>query len=259
MTKLVRSILFGFLFLALAAPVFAQDAEFRVHAQREFGYQKGGEVRGNFALTVTGSPETIQSVTYLLDGQQMATVSAAPFKYSFRTYDYPDGVHQLSAVVTTKDNRQVTTPAVSINFLSSQQESESMKNIIIPLVGGLLLVILVAAGGQYLVTRRSGHEHLAPGAERHYGLKGGAICPRGGRACAIHFWSLNLLTSYFDRCDYCGRWGIVRARSRAELDAAVQAEAAAAQASESSLPGVQAAETEEERLRKMMDESKYVE
>jgi hypothetical protein len=258
MSKLIRLFILSFLSLALAAPVFAQDAEFRVHAQRQFGYGNGSDVRGNFALTIYGNQENIQSVTYLLDGKEMGAVSAAPFKFAFNTSDYPDGVHALSAVVSTKDNRKVNAPELRLNFVSSAQESQFMSKILVPLLGGILLVTLIGVGAQVLLTRRN--DHLAPGAPRSYGLKGGTICPRCGRAYAIHFLCINLPGGYFDHCDHCGKWAFVRARSQAELDAAVRAESAAAQASESSLPAVQAngEETEEERLRKMMDESKYV-
>jgi hypothetical protein len=258
MIKLTRLLFFAFILLALTTPVAAQDAEYRIHARREFGYGNGGNVRGNFSLNIVGNPDTIQSVTYLLDGKEMAMVSEPPYKFSFRTSDYPDGWHALSAVVSTKDNRKITTPEVTLNFLSKEQEGQSMQKIFIPLLGGILLITLLGVGAQYLMFRRGGQDRLAPGAARNYGLKGGTICPRCGRAYGIHFWSVNLIGGYFDHCDYCGKWAFVRSRSRAELDAAVRAEVVAAQASETSLPAVQAKETEEERLRRMMDESKYV-
>jgi hypothetical protein len=257
MFKATRITLLFFLLLTLATPVFAQDAEYRVQTRRDFGYGNGSDVRGNFSLTIYGNLENVQSVTYLLDGKEMAAVAAPPFKFSFKTSSYPDGLHAISALVNTKDGRQVAAPAVHLNFLSAEQQGQSFQKILIPLVGVLLLIMLGSVGIQFLFLRRGGG-HLTPGAERHYGLKGGAICPRCGRAFAIHFWSINLIGGVFDRCDYCGKWAFVRARSRADLDAAVQAEIAAAQASESAIPAVEA-ESEEERLRKMLDESKYSE
>ncbi|RPJ50877.1 MAG: hypothetical protein EHM21_04025 [Chloroflexi bacterium] len=260
MSKHTRLFVFLFIFFALAAPVFAQDAEFRLQTRREFGYGSGSDVRGNFALTIFGNQETIQSVTYLLDGNEMGTVTEPPFKFQFTTSSYPDGAHALTAVVITRDNREVITPQVRLNFISRDQESQSVQRILFPLLGVVLAITVIGVAGQYWLMRRGGNDHLAPGAPRSYGLKGGTICPRCKRAYGVHFWSINLIGGYFDRCDYCGKWAFVRSRSRAELDAAVRAEVAAAAASETSLPAVQnGAETDDERLRKMMDESRYVE
>ena len=257
MNKIFRLPLLILLIFAITAPVSAQDAEFRVQTHRDFGYGNGSDVRGSFSFTIYGDQANIQSVTYLLDDKEMASVTEPPYKFSFNTGSYPDGPHAISAVVNTRDGRQVTTPVMRLNFLNAEQESKSMQRIFIPLLGGLFVLMLVGVIVQYAVVRRDQSFHT-PGAPRKYGLKGGAICPRCGRAFAIHFLSINLIGGVLDRCDYCGRWSFVRARSRAELDAAVRAEIAAAQASESSLPAVEA-QSEEERLRKMLDESKYSE
>lgn len=257
MHRIPRLSLLTLLFLALAVPVFAQDVEYRVQTHRDFGYGNGSEIRGSFSLTIYGNQDTIQSVTYLLDGKEMASVGEPPYKFSFNTGSYPSGPHAISALVSTRDGRKVTTPEVRLNFLSAEQESQSMQRIFVPVLGGILAITLIGVAAQYFMTRRDQSFHT-PGAQRRYGIKGGTICPRCGRAYAIHFFSINLIGGVFDRCDYCGKWAFVRARSRAELDAAVRAEAAAALASESSLPAVEG-QSEEERLRKMLDESKYSE
>ncbi len=257
MKRIIRFSLWMLFFFALAAPASAQDVEYRVQTRRDFGYGNGSDVRGSFSLTIYGDQGNIQSVTYLLDGKEMAAAGEPPYKFSFNTGSYPSGPHAISAVVSTRDGRKVTTPEVRLNFLSAEQESQSMQRIFIPLLGGIFVIMLVGVAAQYFMTRRDQSYHT-PGAPRRYGLKGGTICPRCGRAYAIHFFSINLIGGVFDRCDYCGKWAFVRARSRAELDAAVHAEIAAAHASESSLPAVEA-QSEEERLRKMLDESKYSE
>ena len=255
MLKKNRISLFVILFFALAAPVFAQDAEFRVQTKRDFGYGNGSDVRGNFSLTIYGNQDTIQSVTYLLDTQEMGSVAEPPFKYSFQTGSYPSGPHAISAVVSTKDGRQVTTPDVRLNFVSREQESQGMQRILFPLLGFVCGIMIIGVVGQLVMTRRDSNR-LAPGAPRSYGFKGGTICPRCGLAYPIHFWSINLIGGVLDRCDFCGKWAMVRSRSRAELDAAVQAELRAAQANETSLPGVEEL-SEEEQLRKQLDDSRY--
>jgi hypothetical protein len=264
MNKLIRIALTLWFLIGLAAaavtPALAQaEVEYRLHVSRDFGYGNGSDVRGNFSLTIYSSDGAapIRQVSYQIDGQEMAAVTSAPFKYSFKTSSFSDGKHVLSAIVTTQDGRQVTTPLVNLNFVSSAQESQTMQRILIPLMGGVFLIMLIGVGAQMINLRRNPGA-LAPGAARHYGLKGGTICPRCGRAYAIHFWSLNLIGGALDRCDYCGKLALVRPRSRADLDAAVQAEVAG-QVSESALPGVNGAQTEEERQKKMLDESKYTE
>lgn len=257
MRKILHSTLFLFIFLALAVPVFAQDAEFRVSTRRDFGYGNGANVSGNFSLTIYGNQGNIQSVKYLIDEEEMAVVSEPPFKFSFKTGSYPSGPHAISAVVSTKDGRQVTTPSIHLNFLSAEQQSQDFQKIFIPLLVGIGVLMLGGIGLQVVMTRHD-QSFNTPGAPRKYGFKGGTICPRCGRAYAIHFFSINLIGGVLDRCDYCGKWAFVRARSRAELDAAVRAEAAAAHASETSLPAVEE-QSEEERLRKMLDDSKYSE
>lgn len=260
MSRTIRAL--GFLLLILAAvvaPVYAQDAEFRLHAQRNFGYSSGSDIRGSFTLSIYGDEKTIQSVRFLMDGSEIATATKAPFIYRFQTAQYADGWHDLSADVKTVDGRLVSTPVLRLHFVTAAEESVTMRRILIPLVGGILLVMAVGILAQFLVLRRH-PERLAPGAERVYGLKGGAICPRCGRAYPIHFWSVNLLGSYFDRCDYCGKWAVVRSRSRAELDAAVATERAAAEQSEHALyANGEDAEGEAERQKKLLDDSKYTE
>ena len=265
MKRFIRLFIFSLAVLATAIPLAAAAAQtptppYTLHSKRLFGYGGfSGDVRGTFRFSVSGSTngpaDTISSVTYQIDGQPMATVSQSPYSLDFQTTSYPSGWHQFTALVATRDGRQVTTPAIALNFISANQQGSSMGKILVPLFGGIAAIFLVMMGVQVLILRRN-PGRLAPGAERHYGLKGGAICPRCGRPFAIHFWSLNLLGNVLDRCDYCGRVGIFRRRSMADLRAAEVAEVAGVQASETALPGA-IEETEEERLRKLLDESKY--
>ncbi|HEX9018668.1 MAG TPA: Ig-like domain-containing protein [Anaerolineaceae bacterium] len=256
-----RLTIFGFfiiMILALAAPAAAQTPvpAYTVHSRRLFGYGGfSGEIRGTFRFSVSGPSENIQSVTYLMDGQSMAVVSQAPYSLDFQTESYPNGWHQITALVATRDGQQVTTPAIALNFLSAGQQGSAFGKIIIPLMIGIAGVLLLAMGIQAL-SMRLNPARRAAGAPRNYGLKGGTICARCGRPFPIHFWSLNLLGSYLDRCDYCGHVAVVRRRSPQELEDALRAEVAAVQSSETSLPGA-GEESEEERMRKMLDDSRY--
>lgn len=254
--KLVKLLLIIACILALPGAVSAQDVEYRLDLRRDFGYGAGSNVRGNFTNRIHGPEENIASVTFMIDDQVMAEVTQPPFEFKYHTSIYPAGWHDMTAVVTTKDGRDVVTPVVRVNLLSAEQESQSMRNIFIPILVILLVVTLGGMGAQMLFVRRSGLP--APGAPRKYGFKGGAICPRCGRAYPIHFFSINLIGGVVDRCDYCGKVAFVRARSRAELDAAVAAEMRAAGDSEYALPGAHSEMSDEERAKKRLDDSRYL-
>ena len=256
----MKHILKLFLFLTLLAvisrPALAQESEYQLDFNRNFGYGSGINVRGSMSLAIVGNLDAVRRVTYWMDGKEIAAIDTAPFKFDFSTADYPVGVHEFSAVVETQDGRQVTTQVIRRNFLSKDEESQSMQKIFIPILLGLLLFTLIGVGTQVWAARKGGAQ--APGTPRVYGMMGGTICPRCGRAYSIHFWSLSLVAGRLDRCDFCGKWAFVTRRSPAELAAAERAERAALRHSESSLPAAQAnGETEEERLRKMLDESRY--
>ena len=115
-------------------------------------------------------------------------------------------------------------------------------------VFGLLAIIFAA---QFIAAGRK-TASIPLGAQRSYGLKGGGICPRCQRAFSLHWWSLNLLGSVYDRCDACGKWSVVRIASRAELDAAVEAERKAAEVETPSHE-----KSEAERLKDLLDRSRY--
>ena len=242
------------LLLLVSTQVQAQEIEFRLDVNRDFGYGNGSDVRGNFSLTIYGAQESIHAVKYLMDGQEIGQVSQAPFRFRFSTGDYPDGLHELSAVIETTDNRSVTTPVVRLNFISSAQQSAAMKRIF-----GLVLAMVVILGGigiaTQFITLRSG-KHTAPGAPRRYGLLGGTICPHCNRPYSIHIWSVSLIGGRLDRCEHCGKWAFIQRRHPDVLAAAEKAGLQAAQAEENTLPGA-AEESDEEKLHRLIDESRY--
>lgn len=256
-----RSIILLVIILLLALPAAAQaqssddSPEYLLHMRRDFGYGNNYDVRGNFSITVHGPEGTIQSVTYLIDGQEIARVTDEPFKYSFSTGSYSAGWHDLTAVVETVNGQAIETQAVRKNFLSAEQESEAMKRLLIPIGGIILLLMLLGVGSQILILRDP--KRTAPGTPRTYGIKGGTICPRCERPYPIHIWSINLIGGYFDRCDFCGKWAFVRRRSAADLKAAEEAELLTAMTGESIFPGA-GARSEEEHLQKMIEDSRYI-
>jgi Bacterial Ig domain len=233
----------------------AQQTNYSLNLSRDFGYSSGSQIRGNFTASIVGlqDNDNIQSVTYLIDGKSIAEVTTAPFTLKFVTTDYPLGWHDMSAQIQTKDGQTATTAVRRFEFASADQESAAVKNITFPLLGGVLLIVIIALGAQMLVLRKKPKLDLPLGSSRNYGITGGTICPRCHRPFALHWWAFNAgIGSKLDRCDFCGRWGMVRRASRDEL---ARAEAAELEMAQPEKP-IQA-ESEEQKLKEMLDESRY--
>jgi hypothetical protein len=238
--------------LLIVTPAVAQD-EYRVTLRRNIGFASGSQMRGDFTISLSGPEENIVSVTFLLDGQEMTTVSAAPFRYRFNTDRYPDGVHDLSARITFTDGATRDTGTRRFEFVSSEAQSSTMVKIILPILGISLLLTLLGGGSQ-IFSRGKSTDRVTPGTERKYGAWGGSICSKCKRPTPLHFGGINLLGGKLDRCENCGKWSMMRRYPLDQLRAAEQAELA----SEKATVG-QAEKSEEEKLREMLDKSKYAE
>ena len=155
--------------LPLSTP--AQTEEFRLSVRRDFGYSNGSEIRGNFTASILGEESQIASVRFEIDGQLMAEVHQPPFRIKFQTDTYPNGWHELRAVVQTRDGRSVTTAPRRFQFVSAAEESAAMRTILLPMLGILVLVF----SGMFIsvfVNLRKKPSTLPLGAPRRYGLKG---------------------------------------------------------------------------------------
>lgn len=231
--------------------VTAQSEDYSLTIHRSFGFSSGSQIRGLFSLEVR--PSNIQAVTYLIDGQVMARVTISPFSYSFQTTQYSIGWHQLSAEIETLDGRKVTTLPKRFEFATPEQESSAVVNILVPIIGGLLVVTAIILGFQFLIGRKRPRAQLSLGTARNYGFNGGGVCPRCHRPFPLHWWAPNLgFSTKFDRCDFCGKWAIVRRLNSSEL---ATAEASELQMAQPETPIT--AKSDEERLREMVDNSRY--
>jgi hypothetical protein len=121
--------------------------------------------------------------------------------------------------------------------------------IVIPIVGVAVIAILLATVLPILTGRKT--VILESGTPRTYPL-GGAICPKCQRPFAVHIYGLNLGFSKFDRCPYCGKWSVVRREPMQKLRAAEEAELA-----RSKETGTVQGMTEEEKLKKQLDDSRF--
>lgn len=254
--KLTKPLLLFFIVLGFVFPkLFNQtsDVEFRLDINRDFGYGNGSDVRGNFSLKIYGDQQKIQSVIYYLDQKEMSKVTTAPFQLKFVTGNYPVGWHELTALVETIDGRKITTPSVKLNFVSAETESKFMSRIFI--IVFVLLLVFGGIGVAAQVLSMKGAGTRAPGYQRNYSFLGGSICPRCNRPFPLHIWGINMLVGKIDRCDNCGKWALYRRYPIQVLQAAEEAEHTAQQTAEALQPQTPAGE--EEKLRKMLDESKY--
>lgn len=238
---------------ALAHSVWAQDSDYRLNIRKDFGYNSGAEIRGTFSLELVG-PDGVQSVTFLLDGQSIGAVQTAPFKLQFVTTRYALGTHELSAQVTTQAGKTITTPARKFQFVTAEQESATVTRIVLPLGGGVLALVAIGLGVEMLALRKKGKLELPLGTPRKYGFSGGTICPRCQRPFSLHWWAFNMgITTKYDRCDFCGKWALVKIQRESDLRAAEQAELAQAQPEN---PLVE--KSADDKLKDMLDDSRFL-
>jgi hypothetical protein len=245
------SLFFAFCLALLASPVLAQSS-FTLNVHRNVGYSSGAQIRGSFNMAVVG-PTNIQSVTFLIDGQPMKQVTAAPFSFNFDTTAYALGWHDLSASIQTTDGQTFTTPVRRFEFASAEEESASVRSFLIPLLGVVGVILLIVLGGQLLFFRNKTRPDLPLGTPRKYGISGGAVCPKCHRPFPLSFLALNAgINSQFTRCIFCGKWSVVRRLSLDQLRAAEAAELAEAQPEQ---PLHEKSETE--KMKDLLDESRF--
>jgi hypothetical protein len=225
---------------------------FTLNVHRNFGYGGGQQIKGNFGLSIIGDASQIRSVTFLIDGQAMSTITAAPFSLTFETTDYAYGLHQLSAEVTDLQGRTYATSVREFEFVSAEVERAAVMKILVPILIGTFGVILIATLVQLAVFRRKGGAAVEPGTQRNYGLRGGAICPKCKRPFPIGLLTFNLLTHVYARCSNCGKWSVVKRVSLEILRAAERTEL------EMAKPALKpSTKTQEEQLKDRLDDSRY--
>lgn len=210
--------------------VRAQDEDYRVHVRKEFGYNWGADIQGRFSIRLLGDETQVAQVRFFIDDTLLATVSSAPYRFQFRTDDFADGVHHLFAEVQLKDGRNITTSALSYNFLDSQDANQDVGRILLYIGGALLGTLLIMGLVQGVILKSRDTSPHQPGEARQYGLLGGTICPKCGRPFPRHIWGMNLVVGRLDRCENCGKWVMTVRATPSALKAAEEAEWRAYQA-----------------------------
>ena len=215
------------LLLAFVIPAAAQsDSEYILKVSKVMGTNLGSQINGTFKLGIDGNLNQVKSVEYRIDGQAIGIVSEAPYTLLFKTTTYPAGSRALSAVVSKTDGSTAETPQRTFVFLSGEESGQVLGKVIVPILAIVFGVMAVMMLLQFVVMRNRPLAHIEPGTPRNYGLKGGTICKNCSRPFAYHWWAINLLpTVRYDRCDYCGKWGVQRSYGMDVLRKAEQLEA----------------------------------
>ena len=234
------------LLILIPFEVMAQTDEppVRLRLRRNFGYGGVGQIQGTFTMSAS-SDEDLNRVEFLIDGQVVAVDEEAPFEYRFNTGEFSDGDHTLTAVGYTAGGQALPANSYQREFLSSEDAWSAASGLVGPLILIVLGLTIVSTVIPMLLGRRRVHK---PGM---YSAAGGAICPRCTFPYSRNFFSPNLLVGKLERCPHCGKWAIVRRARPADLEAAEQRLASEGE------PEVSSPESEEERLRRLLDESRF--
>lgn len=218
--------------------------------RRNFGYSSGsGDVQGNFTLKATPN-QAVERVVFYLDEQVMGEAASEPYELRFVTDNYPAGVHNLSAKGYTASGQELDSNVIRVNFVTAEASRKSMYTILGITFGAVILVSVISWAIPTLLGRKA--KPVPLGAQRNYGVMGGSICPRCLRPFPRSLMGFNMLVGRLERCPHCGKWSIVQRASLEALRAAEQAELAQA-GEEVAAPSL----SEEERLRKELDDSRY--
>lgn len=249
--KALRSasvLLFAF-FLLLPGTALAQEETetLTISLNRDFGYGGfDGRIQGRFTLHASGAEELVR-VEFFINDDLLGIVETAPFEVQFHTDNFEPGSVTLYAVGYTADGSILESNRITRRFISAEEARSTTTGLVFPIL--LVVGVMSAIGviGPLLIGRR---QKVRPIGE--YGNAGGAVCPKCSLPFSRNFLSPNMLVGKLERCPHCGRWSIVRRAGPADLAAAEER-----LRQDSQEGALQAEESEEERLRRMVEESRF--
>lgn len=213
---------------------------------RNFGYGGFGKIQGRFTLKVANPDPDLAEVSFLLDGDLIASTQTSPFQISFHTDDFPPGQHRLSARGELYDGTSLDSIVITRTFLSSEEAWQETGKLVLPI---LVLVIGLTAAGTLLPFLLNRTKDFQPG---KYGPAGGAVCPRCELPYSRPYLAPNLLVGKFVRCPHCGKVSVQPAAGRQQLEEAENRYRIRQQG------GVKQSETED-ALRELVENSRFEE
>ena len=244
---MIRKLTLGLVFVIGLAfvQIAAQEAALNLRLTRDFGY--GGldnRIQGRFSMHASG-PDNLVEVRFRIDDAIINVDKEPPFRYQFETNDFDPGQHTMSATGLLADGREIQSQFIVRAFLSDDEANQQLQDFILPLIiviGGITLLGVV---GPLVLGRNKKHR---PGV---YGMAGGAVCPRCTMPFSRSTLAPNMLVGKLERCPHCGKWSIV---PRASADALIAAEE---RLSGGDKPKGEAFESEEEKRKRLLDESRF--
>jgi len=233
--------------LVIISAASSQGEELTLSLSRDFGYGGfNGDIQGTFSVKASG-PANLERVQFFLDETLLGEDTEAPFAIQFVTDNYPTGAHVFSAVGYSTDGKQLKSQTISALFVSKEEGSAAALKMIVPIlvvVFGAMAISAITA----MINVRKGKK-LPAGATRSYAF-GGGICPKCKRPFGFQLVSMNIIVGKLTPCPHCGKWSVVKRATMSELHAAELAELDTDQAQ------IHEA-SDEEKLRKELDDSKY--
>jgi DNA-directed RNA polymerase subunit RPC12/RpoP len=253
--KKAFSIIFILCLLAsvTAGLAFAQSTDqLQLGLSRDFGYGGfGNDIQGLFSAKISNPPANLTRVEFYIDTTSMGEDTSPPFSLQFNTDSYPLGEHTISAVGYIYDGKTINSNKIVAQFVPASAGTQTILKVVIPILGLVILLMLVSVALPLILNK--GKLSSQPlGTPRKYGIGGGAVCPKCGRPFPLRLWWMHIGFSKIDRCPYCGKWSLLKTSSISELR---QAEAAERSQNQTG-PSV-AGETEAEKLKKELDDSRY--
>ena len=245
--RIILLLLLAFALALSYTAVLAQESPFSLRIMRDWGYGNGTDINGRMSLSIKGEQALIQQVTFLMDGEVMATVTAEPFKVQFDTNTYEPGVHRMTAEVKTTSGETYSTNALVSNFLEKGETNQNMFKMLV-LVGG---IAVLSIGIQFFMQKNTNQNPKYDENGRvQYGVFGGAVCPRCAQPFSRSFLGINLVGVRLERCPHCGKLVAARRASPDQLEIAERRSRPAA----TEQPN---AKSESEKKQESYDDSKY--
>lgn len=245
--RIILLFVLAMVFALSYSAVLAQDSPFSLRIMRDWGYGNGADINGRMSLSIKGEQAQIQQVTFFMDGEVMATVSADPFKVQFDTNNYDPGVHRMTAEVKTTSGETYSTNALVSNFVEKGEANQDMLKILL-LVGG---IPVASIGIQFFMQKNANkNTKYDENGRVQYGIWGGAVCPSCGQPFSRSFLGINLVGVRLERCPHCGKFVAARRASPDQLDTAERR----FRAVPADLPPVK---SEVEKKQEEYDDSKY--
>lgn len=206
-----------FVLSLLVSPALASGEAYSLVFRREFGVGMPGAVQGHMSMTIKGDLDAVEKVVYMIDTQEMASMTAPSFKFQFNTDDYSAGQHTFYALVTTKTGETKQTNSISVKFIAADEANLIIRNVFIGVGAILLVTVLVSV----LVTKHQ-VETSKSGGVSVAGLWGAVVCPNCGRAFTRTVIGLNLLSKRYEPCPHCRKWSMTNRATKEEIEQAEQ-------------------------------------